>query len=77
MVNDKIICGVVGTAIGAAGAGLSVTEIQAIVSIVITILGFTISVLVPFGIKIYHKIKEKRESSKKEEVSEKSEGEKK
>ena len=56
--DDKILCGIVGTAVGAAGAGLSVTEIQAIISIVVTVLGFIISVLIPLCIKLYHKIKE-------------------
>ena len=57
MADDKMMFGIVGTAVGAAGAGMSVTEIQAIVSIVITVLGFVISVLIPLIIKICHKIK--------------------
>lgn len=64
MVDDKIIYGVVGTAVGATGAGMSVTEIQAIVSIIITVLGFIISVLIPLGIKLYHKIKAAKEDGK-------------
>lgn len=59
--DDKIVCGIVGTAVGAAGAGMSVTEIQAIVSIIITVLGFIISVLIPLCIKLYHKIKNAKE----------------
>lgn len=54
---DRTICGLVGTAISATGASLSVTELQAIISIVITILGFVISILIPLGIKLYKKIK--------------------
>ena len=106
MMDDKVICGVVGTAVSATGAGLSVNEIQAIVSIIVTIAGFLISVALPWVIKLIKwwrnakkdgKIDDKEldelgnlanegkegltqlqkdlESSKKEEVSEKSEGE--
>ena len=59
--DDKIMCGIVGTAVGTAGAGMSVTEIQAIVSIIVTVLGFIISVLIPLCIKLYHKIKDAKE----------------
>lgn len=59
--DDKIACGIIGTAVGAAGAGMSVTEIQAIVSIIVTVLGFIISVLIPLCIKLYHKIKDAKE----------------
>ena len=67
---DKLMCGVVGTAISAAGTGLAINEIQAIVSIVITIAGFIISVLIPLIMKLIHKIKAAREDGKltKEEV---------
>lgn len=98
--DDKLIYGIVGTAVGATGAGLSVTELQAIISIIVTIAGFVISVLVPLIIKLVKKIKAAKadgkitveeaediastvkeivdESSKAiEEVSEKSEGDKK
>ena len=70
MVDDKILYGLTGTAISATGAGMSANEIQAIVSIVITILGFVISVLIPLGIKFYHKIKEAKKDGKitKEEI---------
>ena len=56
--DDKLLFGLTGTAVSAAGAGLSVTEIQAIVSIVVTVLGFIISVFVPLCIKLYQKIKD-------------------
>ena len=98
--DDKLTCGIVGTAVGAAGAGLSVTEVQAIISIIVTIAGFVISVLIPLIIKLAKKIKAAKadgkitaeeaediasaakeivdESSKMiEEVSEKSEGDRK
>lgn len=57
MADDKMMLGIIGTAVSATGAGMSVTEIQAIVSIVITVLGFIISVLIPLIIKICRKIK--------------------
>lgn len=68
--DDKIMCGIVGTAVGAAGAGMSVTEIQAIVSIIVTVLGFIISVLVPLCIKLYNKVKDAKADGKitKEEI---------
>ena len=62
--DDKMLFGVVGTAVSATGAGLSVTEIQAIVSIVVTVLGFIISVFVPLCIKLYQKIKKAKEDGK-------------
>ena len=67
---DKLMCGVVGTAVSAAGTGLAINEVQAIVSIVITIAGFIISVLIPLIMKLIHKIKEARKDGKltKEEV---------
>ena len=67
---DKLMCGVVGTAVSAAGTGLAINEVQAIVSIVITIAGFIISVLIPLIMKLIHKIKAARQDGKltKEEV---------
>lgn len=59
--DDKMMLGIIGTAVSATGAGLSVTEIQAIVSIIVTILGFVISVLIPLIIKIVKKIKAAKE----------------
>ena len=55
--EDKLMCGVVGTAVSAAGVGLSINELQAIISIIITVIGFIISVVVPFILKIVKKIK--------------------
>lgn len=62
--DDKLLFGLTGTAVSAVGAGLSVTEIQAIVSIVVTVLGFIISVLVPLFIKLFYKIKDAKEDGK-------------
>lgn len=62
--TDQLTCGIFGTALGAVGAGMSVTEVQAIISIVITVLGFIISVLVPLVIKLVKKIKAAREDGK-------------
>ena len=68
--DDKIVMGILGTAISATGAGLSVTELQAIISIIVTIAGFIISVLIPLIIKLVKKIKEAKADGKitKEEV---------
>lgn len=62
--EDKLMCGIVGTAISATGAGMSVNEIQAIVSMIVTIAGFVISVLIPLIIKLVKKIKAAREDGK-------------
>ena len=64
MTTDTVGFGIVGTAVSAVGAGLSITEVQAIVSIIITVAGFVISVLVPLGIKLYKKIKKALEDKK-------------
>ena len=61
---DDLTFGVVGTAVSAFGAGLSITELQAIISIVVTVAGFVISVLVPLIIKLVKKIKAAKEDGK-------------
>lgn len=55
--DDKIMVGILGTSVSAIGAGLSVTDLQAIISIIVTVAGFIISVLIPLGIKLVNKIK--------------------
>lgn len=64
MGEEKYICAAIGTTLGAVGAGISVSEVQAIVSIIITVLGFVITVLIPLGIKLYKKIKKALEDKK-------------
>lgn len=67
--DDKIMYGLIGTAVSATGAGMSVTELQAIISIIVTVAGFIISVLVPLIIKFikwYKKAKEDGKIDKKE-----------
>lgn len=59
--DEKMLLGITGTVMSATGAGLSVTELQAIISIVITVLGFIISVLIPLVIKIVKKVKAAKE----------------
>lgn len=56
--EDKLLCGIVGTAVSAAGTGLAISEVQAVISIIITIAGFIISVVIPFILKIVKKIKD-------------------
>ena len=62
--EDRLLCGVVGTAVSAAGTGLAMSDVQAIISIIITIAGFIISVLIPLIMKLIHKIKEARKDGK-------------
>ena len=57
MQDDNLYVGILGTAISATGASLSVTDLQAIISIIVTIAGFVISVLIPLIIKLTNKIK--------------------
>ena len=58
---DQVTCGIVGTALSAVGAGMSVTDLQAIISIIVTITGFIISVLIPLIVKLVKKIKKAKE----------------
>ena len=62
--DDKMMMGIIGTVVSAAGAGLSVNELQAIISIIVTIAGFIISVLIPLIIKLVKKIKAAKEDGK-------------
>ncbi len=55
--EDNLHIGIAGTMVSAAGAGLSVTELQAIISIIVTVAGFVISVLIPLLLKLAAKIK--------------------
>lgn len=64
MPDDKIMVGLLGTSVSAVGAGLSVTELQAIISIIVTIAGFIISVLIPLLAKLYNKIMKSKEDGK-------------
>ena len=64
MQEDNLYIGLVGTAISATGASLSVTDLQAIISIIVTIAGFVISVLIPLLLKLAAKIKKAKEDGK-------------
>ena len=64
MSDDNLYIGLVGTAISATGASLSVTDLQAIISIIVTIAGFVISVLIPLLLKLAAKIKKAKEDGK-------------
>ena len=68
--DEKIMMGILGTAVSATGAGLSVTELQAIISIIVTIAGFIISVLIPLIVKLVKKFRDAKADGKitKEEV---------
>ena len=70
MKNENLVCGIVGGLLGITGTSLSVNEIQGIVSMVCTILGFLIMVLIPRIVALVNKIKKAKEDGKitKEEV---------
>ena len=61
MNKDIEIYGAIGTVLSATGASISVTELQAIISIIVTVLGFIISVLIPVIIRFVNKIKKANE----------------
>ena len=52
MQEDKILVGLLGTSISAVGAGMSVTELQAIISMIVTVAGCIRSVLITLYVKI-------------------------
>ena len=64
MQDDNLYIGLVGTAISATGASLSVTDLQAIISIIVTVAGFVISVLIPLLFKLADKIKKAKADGK-------------
>ena len=64
MQEDNLTAGICGTIVSTVGAGLSVTDLQAIISIIITIAGFVISVLIPLLLKLAAKIKAAKEDGK-------------
>ena len=64
MKDTQYLFGIVGTGVGAVGTSMSVTEVQAIVSIIVTVLGFIISVVIPLIIKLYVNIKKANEDGK-------------
>ena len=64
MSEDRIAVGLFGTILSATGASLSVNEVQAIISIVVTILGFIISVILPLIFKLAKKIRDAKKDGK-------------
>ena len=64
MQEDNLHVGIAGTIVSAAGASLSVTDLQAIISIIVTVAGFVISVLIPLLLKLAAKIKKAKEDGK-------------
>ena len=64
MQDDNLYIGLLGTAISTTGASLSATDLQAIISIIFTVLGFIISVLIPLLFKLAAKIKAAKEDGK-------------
>lgn len=62
--DGKLIGGMFGTAISAVGAGLSVTELQAIVSMIATIIGLLITIITGVVIPVIKKWKKAKEDGK-------------
>lgn len=64
MIKESTIMGIAGTCISAVGASISVTELQAIVSIIVTVLGFLLGVVLPWVLKIVQKVRKAKEDGK-------------
>ena len=64
MIKETTIMGIAGTCLSAVGASISVTELQAIISIIVTVAGFLLGVVLPWVIKIVQKIKKAKEDGK-------------
>ena len=64
MPDDRILAGITGTALSAIGTSMSMNELQSLISIIITISGFIISVLIPLVMKLVKKIKEAKADGK-------------
>lgn len=56
--KETTIMGIAGTCVSAIGASISVTELQAIISIIVTVLGFLLGVVLPWVLKIVKKVKD-------------------
>lgn len=61
MMEESIGCGMTGTALGAVATGLSINEVQAIVSIVIMVLSFLVGVVWPLVSSFVKKVKKAKE----------------
>ena len=64
MIKETTIMGIAGTCLSAVGASISVTELQAIISIIVTVAGFLLGVVLPWVIKIVQKIRKAKEDGK-------------
>ena len=62
--DGKLIGGMFGTAISAVGAGLSVTDLQAIISIIATVIGLMITIVTGVVIPVIKKYKKAKEDGK-------------
>ena len=62
--DGKLIGGLFGTAISAVGAGLSVTDLQAIVSMIATVIGLLITIMTGVVIPVIKKWKKAKEDGK-------------
>ena len=64
MIKETTIMGIAGTCLSAVGASISVTELQAIISIIVTVAGFLLGVVLPWVIKIVQTIRKAKEDGK-------------
>ena len=62
--DGRLIGGITGTFISAVGAGLSVTEAQAIVSIIATVIGLIITITTSVVMPVLKKLKKAKEDGK-------------
>lgn len=55
---ETTLMGIAGTALSAIGVSISVSDLQAIISIIVTVAGFILGVILPWTIKIVKKIRD-------------------
>ena len=64
MIKETTIMGIASTCLSAIGASISVNELQAIISIIVTVAGFLLGVVLPWVIKIVKTIRKAKEDGK-------------
>ena len=62
--KDTTALGLTGTVISAVGASISVTDLQAIISIIVTVAGFILGVVLPWVIKLIAKIRKHKDDDR-------------
>ena len=64
MNSDRLVAGILGTVVSITGTAMSATEVQAIISSIITVLGFIFGVIVPSICRIVKKVRDAKKDGK-------------